>query len=241
MNLDVRPLGYELYRGDGVEVVRPRLFPEDKPAPEPAARAPEPAAAPAPAPAPAPRAEPKRIEVVRTPPRREPAKAEPDVPVHREEYAHMANMVASRKQESTVARDEPFPAADLSPKQQEILTKLLALDDMGLKRKGFEYFPPRASGKAAAEGTMVIAVDADRWPFPTKEEVIVVVNTSSDFLGGYLNIPPHDIEEFLGSLPRVERKEHKGCLLLRAGNVSEAMQLVNELKALKEVAAGGIG
>jgi hypothetical protein len=119
--------------------------------------------------------------------------------------------------------------------------KLLGLDELGLKRRGFEYFPPRAEGKAATEGTIVVAIDPDRWPFPGKDEVVVVVNTGPDFLAGFLNTPPRDIEEFLGSLPRVERKEHKGCLLLRANTTYEAAQLVNELRALKEVSAGGIG
>jgi hypothetical protein len=160
--------------------------------------------------------------------------------VHREEYAQLASVFASRRQEK-VTPDEPFPDQNASQKQREILVKLLALDGLGLKRKGFEYFPPKAQGKAASEGTIVIAVDPDRWPFPTKDEVVVVVNTSLEFLSGYLNIPSREIEEFLGTLPRVERKEHKGCLLLRAGNISEAMQLANELKALKEVAAGGLG
>lgn len=227
MNLDVRPLGFDLYRGDGVEVVRPRPFPEDRPVPEPAVSKPEPAAT---------RPEPKPA-----PSRPEPSRREPETAVHRKEYASIAGLGLTQKRESAGATREPFPASDATPKQQEILVKLLGLDDLGLRRRGFEYFPPRAEGKAAAEGTIVVAVDPDRWPFPGKEEVIVVVNTGSDFLAGYLGIPPREVEEFLGSLPRVERKEHKGCLLLRASTTYEAAQLVNELRALKEVSAGGIG
>lgn len=134
---------------------------------------------------------------------------------------------------------EPFPGSNATPKQLEILDRLRALDALGLKRKGFEYFPPRAAGKGAMEGTIVVAIDLDRWPSPEPEEVIVVVNTGPEFLGGYLRIAPGEIEDFLGSLPRVERKEHKGSLLLRAANTHEAMQLVNELRALKELSSGG--
>ncbi|MEO0086430.1 MAG: hypothetical protein ABIK37_07360 [candidate division WOR-3 bacterium] len=225
MNLEVRPLGFELYRGDGVEVVRPKLFPEDRPKLEAAAHKPEPAPQPEPKPAPA---------------RPEPPRRETEVPVHRKEYAGMAGFGATQKRESAGVTREPFPVSDASPKQQEILVKLLGLDDIGLIRRGFEYFPPDAQGKAAAEGTIVVAIDPDRWPFPSKDEVIVVVNTGPEFLAGYLKIPPREVEEFLGSLPRAERKEHKGCLLLRANTTYEATQLVNELKALKAVSTGGI-
>ncbi len=227
MNLDVRPLGFELYRGDGVEVVRPRLFPEDRPAPKASVHKPEPAAA--------------RPEAKPAPSRPEPSRHETEAPIHRKEYASMAGFGSTQKREAAGAAREPFPASDASPKQQEILVKLLGLDEIGLRRRGFEYFPPDAEGKAAAEGTIVVAVDPDRWPFPGKDEVIVVVNTGSEFLAGYLGIPPREVEEFLGSLPRAERKEHKGCLLLRANTTYEATQLVNELRALKEVSAGGIG
>jgi hypothetical protein len=134
----------------------------------------------------------------------------------------------------------PFPPSDATDKQKEILNRLVHLDDIRLPRKGFEYYLPATTQKEAT-ATIVLAIDPDRWPFPKPEEVIVVVNTGSEHLGGYLKTAPKEIEEFLGSLPRVDRKEHKGCLLLRAGNVSEAAQLVNEMKALKEVSAGGLG
>ena len=71
--------------------------------------------------------------------------------------------------------------------------------------------------------------------------MIVVVNTGPDHLSGYLKIAPNEVEEFLGSLPRADRKEHKGSLLLRAASINEAAQIVNELRALKEVSAGSIG
>ena len=134
---------------------------------------------------------------------------------------------------------EPFPGSNATPKQLEILDRLRALDALGLKRKGFEYFPPRAEGKGAMEGSIVVSIDLDRWPSPGPEEVIVVVRTGPEFLGGYLRIAPGEIEDFLGSLPRVESKEHKGSLLLRAANTHEATQLVNELRALKELSSGG--
>jgi hypothetical protein len=133
---------------------------------------------------------------------------------------------------------EPFPASNATPKQQEILTYLLPLAELGFVRRGFEYFPPGAQGKAAMEGTIVVALDEDRWPFPQNEEVIVVIRTGQEFLAAYLRISPTEAEDFLGSLPRVERKEHKGALLLRAASVHEATQLVNELRALKEIAGG---
>jgi hypothetical protein len=133
----------------------------------------------------------------------------------------------------------PFPASNATPKQQEVLERLLPLDELGMERRGFEYFVPKAAGKAAVEGTIVVAIDPERWPFPTEDEVIVVVNTGQEFLAAFLKIPPAEAEEFLASLPRVERKEHKGSLLLRAANTHEATQLVNELRALREVSAGG--
>ncbi len=80
----------------------------------------------------------------------------------------------------------------------------------------------------------------DRWPFPKPDEVIVVVNTGQDFFAGYLSLTPEEIEEFLESLPRVQRKEHRGCVLLRASNIHESEQLVNELRALREVAKTGV-
>jgi hypothetical protein len=87
----------------------------------------------------------------------------------------------------------------------------------------------------------VLAADPDRWPFPKPEEVIVVVNTGAEHLAGFLKIAPKEVEEFLASLPRADRKEHKGAMLLRAANINEAGQVVNELRALREVSAGGVG
>jgi len=135
---------------------------------------------------------------------------------------------------------EPFPDDEASDEQKRILARLVRLDELGLVRKGFEYFVPVHVGKDGAEGAVVVSVDEERWPFPKEGEVVVVVNTSHDYLAGYLNLSSEEIEEFLDSLPRVQRKEHKGCLLLRASNIHEADQLVNEMRALREVAETGV-
>jgi hypothetical protein len=134
----------------------------------------------------------------------------------------------------------PLPPSDATPKQKEILNRLIHLDALGLLRKGFEYHIAATTQKDAT-ATIVLAADPDRWPFPKPEEVIVVVNTGSEHLAGFLKIAPKEVEEFLGSLPRADRKEHKGAMLLRAANINEAAQIVNELRALKEVSAGGVG
>jgi hypothetical protein len=130
----------------------------------------------------------------------------------------------------------PFPANGVSPEQKQVLERLVELDELGLVRRGFEYMVPGSKNGDEVEGAIVVAVDKDRWPFPKKPEVVVVVNTGPDYMAGYLNLSPEEIEDFLSSLPRVQRKEHKGCLLLRASNVQEADQLVNELRALRAVA-----
>jgi len=134
----------------------------------------------------------------------------------------------------------PLPPSDATPKQKEILNRLIHLDALGLIRKGFEYYIATATQKDAT-ATIVLAADPDRWPFPKPEEVIVVVNIGPEHLAGFLKIAPKEIEEFLGSLPRTDRKEHKGSMLLRAASINEAGQVVNELRALKEVSAGGVG
>ena len=87
---------------------------------------------------------------------------------------------------------------------------------------------------------MVLAVDPDRWPFPRPEEVIVVVNTGPAHMAGFMNVAPKEVEEFLSSLPRAEQKERIGSILLRAASIHEAAQVVNELRALKEVTASSL-
>ncbi len=137
-------------------------------------------------------------------------------------------------------RSQPADKLEITPRQKELLTILTGLDELKLPRQELEYFLPTTLGRPGAEGTIVLAVSPHRWPFPKPDEVIVVVNISSEHLAGYLRVTPEEIADFLSSLPREERREHKGCILLRASNVGEAHQIVNELKALKEVASGGI-
>lgn len=135
---------------------------------------------------------------------------------------------------------QPFPTEGTTPKQQAILERLVYIDDLGLIRRGFEYFSPRAINRPEAEGTIVIAVDSSRWPFPKPDEVVVVVRTGLEHLAGFLRMKQQEVEDFLKLLPRDERKEHRGVVLLWARNVYEANQLVNELKALKEVSQTGV-
>lgn len=135
---------------------------------------------------------------------------------------------------------EPFPVEGTTPKQQAILERLVYIDDLGLIRRGFEYFTPKNIQRAVREGTIVVAVDPSRWPFPRPDEVVVVVRTGLEHLAGFLKMKQQEVEDFLKLLPRDERKEHKGVVLLYARNVYEANQLVNELKALKEVSQTGV-
>ncbi|MGB9742373.1 MAG: hypothetical protein ACP5JB_06085 [candidate division WOR-3 bacterium] len=135
---------------------------------------------------------------------------------------------------------EPFPTEGTTPKQQAILERLVYIDDLGLIRRGFEYFTPKAIRRPEAEGTVVIAVDPSRWPFPRPDEVVVVVRTGLEHLAGFLKMKQQEVEDFLKLLPRDEKKEHRGVVLLWARNVYEANQLVNELRALKEVSQTGV-
>jgi len=135
---------------------------------------------------------------------------------------------------------QPFDVEPATDEQAAILERLTGLDDLRLVRRGNQYFLPAYGQKENAEGTIVVAADAGRWPFPKPEEAIVVIRTGAEHLAGYLKIAPGEIGEFLASLPRVENKENEGCVLLRASTTQEASQLVNELKALKEVAQSGV-
>ncbi len=200
MNLDVTPVGYHYLRGDGLEVITPRVLGGK-------------AAAPA-------------------------EEAKPERPVYRDEFTPVVP-VESDAGAVPSGDYEPFDAGDVTSEQQEILERLVQLDDLGLKRVGMEYFVPGNEQKDEAEGTIVVSVNPDRWPMPESKEVVVVVNTGQDHLAKHLRLSSEEIEEFLSSLPRVTRKEHKGCLLLRAATTHEATQLVNELKALREVALMG--
>jgi hypothetical protein len=166
--------------------------------------------------------------------------ARPGQVSHGEQHTTVVNTASTRDESPKPGGYQPFPAEGVSADQKAVLERLVQLDDLGLVRRGFEYFLPGTEDKDGAEGAVVVAVDKDRWPFPKKPEVVVVVNTGHDFLAGYLSLSSEEIEEFLSSLPRVQRKEHKGCLLLRASNIHEADQLINELRALREVAQTGV-
>ncbi|MFO7637796.1 MAG: hypothetical protein R6X14_00605 [bacterium] len=218
MNLEVAVLGYLCARGEGIEAVVPVSLAhggsESRPAPRSEAmpeRRPEPTAE-----------RPVQGQVA-----------------HGEQHTQTVTFSTRRPQAPTVA-GEPFSADGTSPEQQRILASLVQLDELGLVRSGWEYFAPGYERRESAEGTIVVAVDENRWPFPKPDEVVVVVNIGLDHLAGYLRLSSEEIEEFLGSLPRVRRKEHRGAVLLRASNVQEAEQLVNELRALKEVAGTGV-
>ncbi len=145
------------------------------------------------------------------------------------------------KEESKPQRSyESFPQEGTSRQQQVILERLVYIDDIGLIRRGFEFFTPRALERPEAEGTIVVAVDSTRWPFPKPNEVIVVVRTTREHLAGFLRMKQEEVEDFLKQLPREEKKGYRGVLLLYVRNVYEANQLVNELKALKEVSQTGV-
>ncbi len=159
---------------------------------------------------------------------------------YREEPTPVVTISTVKREDKGLDQYEPLTNEKATEKQQEILARLVRLDDLGLVRRGLEYLLPGDELKETSEGTIVVTVDPDRWPSPKPEEVIVVVKTGMGHLANYLALSPEEVEEFLSSLPRVQRKEHKGCLLLRAASIYEAGQLVNELKALKEVAQTGV-
>ena len=75
---------------------------------------------------------------------------------------------------------------------------------------------------------------------PGKDQLIVVVNPDEQHLSRHLQISPQEIEEFLDALPRVKREDTLGCILLRVDTSDEATRLVNELKALFEIASTGV-
>ncbi len=150
-----------------------------------------------------------------------------------------ASTTAIQPQSAEPTGFEPLPTSDVTPEQKEILARLIQLDDLGLVRRGLEYY--LADDEVSATATVVLAADPDRWPFPKPDEVIVVVNTGPAHMAGFLRVAPREIEEFLSSLPRIEQKEQKGSVLLRAASIHEAAKAVNELLALREVTATSIG
>jgi len=217
LNQQVRVLGYTCQTGGGDELVWPRELSEEQVAPRsrPSRTQPRPSAPPS-----GPKA---------------PSRSRP-VPAGESTYSDQPTPTASAQtQPQEPAGFGPLSATAVTPKQKEILNRLIQLDGLGLVRKGLEYY--LTSDELGATATVVLAVDPDRWPFPKPDEVIVVVNTGPAHMAGFLGITPREVEEFLGSLPRSDRREHKGSLLLRAANMNEAAQIVNELRALKEVTA----
>lgn len=221
MNLEVRLCSWDCWRFGGNEVVRPRLLAVRQPA----------AASPAKPTGPAP-VQPKSGQISDRP-------VEPAAPAQRRFVEeHVSATAFGGATASQIKRGEPFPNGDWSERQKEILDRLTELDVLGLVRRGFGYYVPGSLESGTAEAAIVVSVQADRWPTPGRDEVIVVVR--SDLLGGWLDTPANEIEDFLGSLRRAQRKEHKGAVLLLATSVNEAGQIVNELKALKELAASGL-
>lgn len=217
MNLPVGLVVCELFAAGGIEITRPRVL-----------VAAEPAAAANP-----------QVEEAPTQPPAGPA-VRSVIPPGPSFTPSVSARVVSGPATSTPKNYPPFPTEGTSPKQQDVLARLVQLDDLGLVRKGLEFFTPTAAGRTEAEGAIVVAVEATRWPFPRQDEVLVVVRTTRDYLAGYLRMKQTDVEDFLSSLPREHKKERKGALVLRASNVYEANQLVNEMRALKEVSQLGV-
>ena len=215
MNLSVAILGYSYSKGNGVDLVQPIRVgaTESAPAPKPE----------------------RPVSQSKSP-----GGLRPGEMPYGEQHTVVVPVSSRTRGGEPEKQSEPFPTDKASAAQQKILSVLVRLDQIGLTRRGLEYFVPGDELKDGAEGTIVVCVDESRWPFPKPDEVVVVVNTGPDFFAGYLNLTPEEIEEFLESLPRVQRKEHRGCVLLRASNIHESEQLANELHALREVARTGV-
>ena len=220
VNQQVRVLGYTCLTSEGDELVWPRGLSEEPAVPrsEPARQQPRPSA---PLSSPRPQSRPQTTHVEKSSP---PADSEPTA--------------SAQPQQAQRTAFEALPGFVPTPQQKEILSRLAQLDDLGLIRVGLEYY--LAEDDLEATATIALAVDCERWPFPRPDEVIVAVDAGLAHLGGFLNLSPVDVAEFLGSLPRAEQKEHKGTILLRAANFHEADQVVNELRALREVTASSI-
>jgi len=220
VNQQVRVLGYTCQSSGDDELVWPKELSEESvvPASQPVRPQTRPSA---------PQSGPK------APPRPQPASAQKSVSP--DDSAPTASIQPQPEEPTGFG---PLPPSDVTPEQKEILTRLMQLDDMGLVRKGLEYY--LADDELDATATVVLAADPDRWPFPKPEEVIAVVNTGPAHMAGFLGVAPREIEEFLSSLPRIEQKEHKGLVLLRAAGIPEAARVVTELRALKEVTASSV-
>jgi hypothetical protein len=209
VNQQVRVLGYTCLTSDGDELVWPRELSEERVVP---------------------RSQPARPQPRSSAPLSSPRTPSRPQPTHVEKSSDPAG--------SAPAAFGALPGCDVTASQKEILSRLMQLDDLGLVRRGLEYY--LADDELEATASIVLAVDSERWPFPRPDEVIVVVNTGPANMGRFLNIAPTEVEEFLSSLPRAEQEEHKGTILLRAANLHEAARVVNELRALKDVTTGSV-
>jgi len=220
VNQQVRVLGYTCLVSEGDELVWPRELSEKPvvPGSEPARQQPRPSS---PLSNPRPQSRPQTTHFDRSTP---PADSEPTA--------------SAQPQQAQRTAFEALPGFVPTPQQKDILSRLAQLDDLGLIRVGLEYY--LAEDELEATAAIALAVDCERWPFPRPDEVIVAVDTGPAHLGGFLNLSPVDVAEFLSSLPRAQQKEHKDTILLRAASLHEADQIVNELRALKEVTAGSI-
>ncbi len=221
VNQQVRVLGYTCMTSGGDELVWPTELSEERVATR--SRPDRPQTRPS-----APQSGPK------APPRPHRAPVQKSAPP--DDTAPTASM---QRQPEEPTGFPPLPTSDVTPEQEEILARLIQLDDLGLVRKGLEYY--LADDELEATATVVLATDPDHWPFPKPDEVIVVVNTGPAHMAGFLGVAPREIEEFLSALPRIEQKEHKGSILLRAASIHEAAKVVNDLRELKEVTATSIG
>jgi hypothetical protein len=218
VNQQVRVLGYTCLTSGGDELVWPKELSEDRVVArqEPARPQPRPSA-----PRPGPRA----------PSRPHPAAFEAN-----SSPVDSAPMAPPQPRSTEPEEQKALAMFDATPAQKEILGQLLQLDALGLTRRGLEYY--LADDELGATPTIALSIDCDRWPFPKPDEVIVAVDTGPAHLGRFLNIASNEAEQFLGTLPRAGDKEVKGTILLQAADTNQAIHVVNELRALKEVTVG---
>jgi hypothetical protein len=243
LNLKAKVIGYRCYRGRGVETVEPVVLREGGPAvsrpqPEPEKvleKKPEPVLEKKPEPVPEKRPEPPKHPEPAPRPVRKPVETDRNArlgAIGRRQFVADSSRSTVRRVDQDLDKYPAFEVEGASVAQKEILRHLAPLDALGLERRGLEFFVPGADKKETSEGSVIVAADHKRWPFPKENEVVVVVRTGKTHLAGFLDVPPGDIEDFLGSMPRNTAREHKNTLLLQATSVNEADQLVNEIRTL---------
>ncbi len=216
VNQQVRVMGYMCLTSGGDELVWPKELSEDRVVTRQRSAQPQP----------------------RQPEPRAPSRPHADIPETVSSPVDPAPMAPPQPRSEEPAEAKGPAMFDATAGQKEILSHLLELDDLGLTRRGLEYY--LADDELGATPTIAFSVDVERWPFPKPDEVIVAVDTGPSHLGRFLNIDPTEAEQFLGTLPRSGEKEVKGTILLRAADAHEAVQVVNELRALKEVTIGSL-